>query len=73
MPAGEQVTRECALTRGCRRCLTDVTVVQSPHPALLALVMEAVAKWRYEPTRVQEVPVTADVTLTVTFQATARH
>jgi TonB family protein len=50
--------------------MTDVAVLQSPHPALTALVTEHVARWRYEPTRVQGVAVTTDVTVTFNFTAT---
>jgi TonB family protein len=49
--------------------LTDVAVLQSPHPALTALVTDHVARWRYEPTTVQGVAVTTDVTVTVNFTA----
>lgn len=48
---------------------SDVTVLQSPHPELAQLVVEHVARWRYEPTRVQDVPVATDVTVTFDFQA----
>jgi TonB family protein len=50
--------------------MTDVTVLQSPHPALTELVADYVARWRYEPTTVQGVPVTTDVTVTFNFTAT---
>jgi TonB family protein len=49
--------------------LTDVAVLQSPHPALTELVTDHVARWRYEPTTVQGVAVTTDVTVTVNFTA----
>jgi TonB family protein len=50
--------------------MTDVAVLQSPHPALTALVTDHVARWRYEPTTVQGVAVTTDVTVTFNFTAT---
>ncbi len=49
--------------------MTDVAVLQSPHPALAELVTDHVARWRYEPTTVQGVAVTTDVTVTVNFTA----
>lgn len=50
--------------------MTDVAVLQSPHPALTELVTDHVARWRYEPTMVQGVPVTTDLTVTFNFTAT---
>lgn len=49
--------------------VNDVTVAQSPHGELSQAVIEAVGRWRYQPTRVQGTPVSTEIVVTVDYRA----
>lgn len=49
--------------------VTDVAILESPHDGLSGIVTEYLAKMRYEPTRVQGMPVATTLELTMDFRA----
>ncbi len=48
--------------------VTDITILDSPHPGLSAVVSNYMTTMRYEPTRVQGAPVSTELVLTINFQ-----
>ena len=48
-------------------CVRNLRVVRSVHPFLELAALQAVAKWRYQPTMLDDTPVAVVMTVTVNF------
>jgi hypothetical protein len=48
--------------------VTDITILESPHPGLSEVVSQYMTTMRYAPTAVQGAPVSTELLVTIDFQ-----